>query len=121
MTKVVYNGNYGGFSLSTQVKNFIILYCEEECLDSSWIDEDFQCMNNRHHPALVAAVESLENVGDLTICEINSDKYYISDYDGWEVVMTPEDINWVSVAMPKPPSIFDIWKENNYVVNNNNN
>ena len=97
MTKVVYNNSYGGFCLSIAIKDFIRAYCEDGCLDSSWIEEDFQCLHHRHHPALVAAVESLSDTGDLAICEIDSDKYHIDEYDGMETVMTPDDIEWISI------------------------
>jgi len=120
MTKIVYNGCFGGFSLSTAgVRRYLELkgipFVEEE--DDSWswstvrfrigYDEDdvpdyFSSydIEDRADPVLVQVVEELGeeasgDCADLCIRELDrGTRYRIQEYDGSEWVETPEDINW---------------------------
>ena len=38
---------------------------------------------------------------ELAIAEIEGNRYYIDEYDGNEVVQTPDTINWVEVNLPE--------------------
>lgn len=96
MIKVVINTCYGGFGLSS----------EAERLYESRTGEDFCIYDTpRHDPTLVQVVEELGPAAggifsDLTIVEVESDRYYIKEYDGYESVVTPADIErkWVAVT-----------------------
>jgi hypothetical protein len=120
MTKVVYNGCFGGFSLSTAgVRRYLELkdipFLEEE--DDSWswstvrfligYDEDASPdyfssydIEDRADPILAQVVEELGEAAngdcaELCIRELEpGTKYRIQEYDGSEWVETPEDINW---------------------------
>ncbi len=91
MTKVVINRGYGGFGLSDEA---VKLYSE--------LVGDSRAPSCRHDPFLVRVVEQLgdranDKYSELEIFEIFSDKYIITEYDGFESVVTPESINWVYV------------------------
>lgn len=97
MIKVVINTCYGGFGLSK----------EAEELYESRTGEFFSDYDTpRHDPTLVKLVEELgpsaagASFSDLTIVEVEGDRYYIKEYDGYESVVTPADIErmWVVVA-----------------------
>tara|TARA_Y100001951_G_scaffold32446_1_gene25528 strand:+ start:769 stop:1029 length:261 start_codon:yes stop_codon:yes gene_type:complete len=86
MRKVVYNACYGGFGLSEEaLEKLGIKYC--------W---DIK----RHDPKLVAVVEELgpEKAGtrfsELKVVEVKG-KYFIDEYDGFEAVVEPQDIEWL--------------------------
>lgn len=91
--KVVYNSYYGGFSLSSKAQELLSQLKGEEV--------DYHDLP-RHDKDLVAVVEELGSeasgtFGSITIAYINSDRYRISEYDGWEKVITPEDENYVVI------------------------
>lgn len=53
----------------------------------------------RHDHDLVAVVEALGKevngtFSELAIAEIDEDKYFIDEYDGREIVVTPADLCW---------------------------
>lgn len=91
--KVVYNSCYGGFGLSEKAKNLLNeLKGEEVC----YYDLP------RHDKDLVAAVEELGSeasgmFASIRVATINSDRYRISEYDGWEQVITPEEERYVII------------------------
>ena len=91
--KVVYNSCYGGFGLSEKAKNLLNeLKGEEVC----YYDLP------RHDKDLVAVVEELGSEANgmfacIKIATINSDRYRISEYDGWEQVITPEEERYVII------------------------
>ena len=90
MTKVAYNNTYGGFILSDKVVNYIINhspYTEEDC--------DYGSIP-RHSPILIEALEKFPDK-EISIAEINGDRYWIWEYDGIEHVYTPETIPWVKI------------------------
>lgn len=125
MTKVVYNACYGGFGLSEEavklyaklagieiypVKNRWITFWFTEEPNGRSIEEMFsqgvkdfsEDSIERHDPILVQVVETLGDVASgscakLRIAEISGRQYRISEYDGSESVIEPEDQCWVVV------------------------
>ena len=112
--KVVYNACHGGFSLSRKaVEKLIQLGVEGVAAELAVHDEafkDYPSLGNqgvrldldRHNPFLVQVVEELgaEASGDcakLKIAELSGNKYIIDEYDGFESVSEPDDINWVVI------------------------
>lgn len=95
--KIAYNKNLGGFALSYEV----IKYLKEKGMN---IDEDDFTLDGenlyyaleRHNPLLIEALEKYPD-DDIGIFETDSDRYYIEDYDGAEIVLTPNNIPWVIV------------------------
>jgi hypothetical protein len=56
----------------------------------------------RHDKLLVQLVEEFlqsdkKDQTDLAILEIDSNRYIINEYDGWESVVEPNDIDWIEV------------------------
>ena len=93
MNKVVYNACYGGFGLSEKARKLLNELKGEEV--------DYYDLL-RHDKDLVAVVEELGSEAngdhsDLKIATINSDRYRISEYDGWESIVTPETDNYISI------------------------
>jgi hypothetical protein len=121
VTKIVYNGCYGGFSISTQaVRRYLQLKgveFTEEITESSFRRIHFRvgtdCMGDgeyfsqydieRTDPVLVQVVEELGaeangDFADLCIRELDpGTKYRLQEYDGSEWIETEEDMEW-SVA-----------------------
>lgn len=97
MHKVAYNACYGGFSLSREA----ILW-----LSSHGIYDKYHGISNldclpRHEPLLIQCIQRFEELGedvndnecsDIRITEIDSDMYFIKNYDGAETVITPKDM-----------------------------
>lgn len=119
MHKVVFNGCYGGFSLSLEAVEWLEANCKDNEL-SKFISEtrnkmlpslfkqifccDISCWfdNKRHHKDLVAVVEALGNkvngdCADLCIATISGNQYRIEEYDGVEEVVTPEGSDWIII------------------------
>jgi len=120
MTKVVYNGCFGGFSLSTAgVRRYLELkgipFIEEEDDSWSWSTVRFRIadledgspdyfssydIEDRADPILVQVVEELGEEADgdcanLLIRELDrGTRYRIQEYDGSEWVETEYDIEW---------------------------
>jgi hypothetical protein len=110
MIKVVYNECYGGFSLSRKAAERLyelgVKRMEEQLLDiilekyNSYYLSNEDC--SRHDPRLVQVVEELGEEANgvhanLEIAELNGNKYVIEDYDGFESVKEPDDIDWIVV------------------------
>lgn len=119
MTKVVYNAYYGGFGLSEEAIELYAELAGIEIypVKDSWLTfwfleepngrsveemfdqgvEDFNTRSiERHDPALVQVVETLgdaasDSCARLRIAEIHGRQYRISEYDGSESVIEPED------------------------------
>lgn len=92
MTKVVYNADFGGFSLTDKQKD---RYCEL----SEQKDVDFYELS-RHDPHLVKLVEEdiLWKSNVLQIEDIGDEpKYYLHEYDGLENVYIQSTIPWTYV------------------------
>ena len=112
MIKVVYNNCYGGFSLSREA---VLLgrkisgdptwggpcIKEDTRYDGTTVDWDYGYTEiPRHDPVLVQVVEELNpdassgECAGLAIAEV-SGPYRIDEYDGWESVQEPDDLNWI--------------------------
>ena len=100
-TKVVYNGCYGGFSISTEaltrMKELGYTGDASVCYDSKYVYL-YSCA--RHNPILVQVVEELGKKAnspdsDLCIAEV-SGPYRIEEYDGTETVYEPSDYDWIT-------------------------
>ena len=110
--KVIYNICHGGFGFSRKATEMAasrghkraaeFLKCLNEDYDPA--HERFFSWNyciGRHDPLLVSIVEELgtkeasADLAELAIYEIEGTKYNIDDYDGWENVQTPENMEWI--------------------------
>lgn len=100
--KVVINTCYGGFTLSEQAVQWL--------RDKGSPYPDLHTRNGeipRHDPLLVQVVETLgpaaykAPLSKLEVVTINEDKYRIDEYDGHEVVQTPNTIHWESFEQKK--------------------
>jgi hypothetical protein len=100
MTKVVYNACCGGFSFSAKASDLLNkLGIETKCgligCNSFYLVKDIP----RHDLRLVQVVEELGSeasgaVSMLEIAEVRG-KYRIEEYNGFETVQEPKDIEWV--------------------------
>lgn len=95
--KVAYNTCYGGFGLSYKAE---MLY---RALTDMSEDDYFDAHDlPRHDPTLIAVIEKLGKeangpYANLAIRTISSDRYRITDYDGIERVIVPEDEKYISI------------------------
>ena len=93
MNKIAYNANDGGFRLSRAA----ILWLGRHGIYNKYPDiEDLDNLP-RHEPLLIRCIEELgedANVcyANLQIAEIESDAYYIAYSDGYETVITQNDM-----------------------------
>jgi hypothetical protein len=107
VNKVVYNASYGGFSISKECAEWLAdrghrgaaALIEEGDADGFYGYWD----GARHDALLVMAVEALGekasgNVANLQVKRLIGKKYIIREYDGDEVVVEPDDINWIEVS-----------------------
>lgn len=103
MNKVVINSCYGGFSLSKEASE----YLNERY--NIGINIRFGFLPDgvsRHDWRLVEAVEKFgedasRSYSKLEIKEIESMVYRIDEYDGFEIVVTPDLIDWVVIGDSK--------------------
>ena len=97
MTKIVYNGCYGGFGLSDKA---VARYWELKGLPVHDAFTRFDIEEDRADPILVQVVEELGEeadavFSDLQIREIPEGTLYrIDEYDGRETVMTQDEYTW---------------------------
>jgi hypothetical protein len=105
MTEVVYHGTYGGYELTTSiVERYNELAGTKYGTDNIGIYEAAKVIN-RHDSYLVQAVREYLNKEDtpsvpkiwLEIKKLKGNKYIIDEYDGWETVQEPDDIEWIEV------------------------
>ena len=97
MLKVVIHASYGGFGLSEAARERL----EAEGFDTR---ESWEYIH-RHDPRLVRVVEEMgpaahPSGGPLVVKEIEGNRYYITEYDGWESIVTPQDVErrWIVVG-----------------------
>lgn len=95
MGRVVINNCYGGFSLSDEACEWL----EEHNIE---IESNYYLDIPRHHPLLIQCVEELGNeasgiFSNLMIEEFEGNIYRIDEYDGKEIVQTPDTINWDNI------------------------
>lgn len=99
--KVVYNNQFGGFRLSNKAK----LWLSERGMNVHPFNDDYYFLEDvipRHDPLLIQCVEELgkeagNEYSDLCIAEIEDYKYIIQEYDGLEKIITPNDIDWITI------------------------
>jgi hypothetical protein len=94
--KVVYNACFGGFGLS----HLAISRLKEHGF-SFEDDYDFNFIP-RHDLALIRVIEDLgsaasDRFSDIRIKEIHGSHYRISEYDGRESVIVPDDMEWINI------------------------
>ena len=96
MVKIVYNACFGGFSLSHEA----MAWLDERGmkLESSYDCDKF----DRHNPLLVECIETLGAkangmCAELAVAKIKGNRYRIEEYDGQEMIATPETEYWVTV------------------------
>jgi hypothetical protein len=93
MTKIVYNGCYGGFSLS-------LAAWERYTELGGKAESSFDLDRNRTDPLLVQVVEEMGERANGMCAELYVDdlpsgtKYRIMEYDGLEHIETQDDIKW---------------------------
>jgi len=104
--KVAYNGCYGGFSLSAKAVRRakeiagVGTKWDEVCEKHGHIDlEDIP----RHDPVLIQVIEELGeeasgSCASLRIAEIESNTYWVDEYDGNESVETQSSICWTVIS-----------------------
>lgn len=105
--KVVYSPCYGGFGISVAAAEWLTAHGVPMPLDGRersarhvFLPEGIE----RHHPALVACVETLGksasgSSADLKVKELRGTRYRITDYDGFEEVVEPEGDEWIEVRL----------------------
>jgi len=109
--KIVINTSYGGFGISfdgaermaelgcSVAERKLKEYDEQDGDDWTWHGTEI----HRHDPILVAVVEDIEEeasdyLADLKVVEIDSDRYYVENYDGLESVVTPKNVPWIIIG-----------------------
>ena len=98
MNKVVFS-RVGDFELSKEAVDWLRVHGVSENNIEGYILDAFP----RHDPLLVQLVEELGNeasqslYSNLQIKEIEGNKYYITEYNGREKVVTPETIEWTII------------------------
>ena len=119
MHKIVINNCYGGFRLPFKAVAYIFDnmsqeekhemkkgYNREKDESDSWNIKNHIAYNienlPRHHKLLVKAVEDfgINASGEfsyLEVVEIKGDSYMIKEYDGFESIVEPKDMEWVKV------------------------
>ncbi len=109
MKKVVYNTDYGGFSLSKECFEWMAdrghpaaIRILDEGRDTEYEGFYGYWDGPRHEALLVMAVEALgENANgtnsSLGVHTLKGNRYYIDEYDGSESVVEPHTINWTEV------------------------
>ena len=113
--KVIYNNAHGGFGFSRKATEIAasrghaeaaaFLKCVNEDNDEAYEEYfSWSYLAVRHDPMLVSIVEELgteeasAKLATLAIYEIEGTKYNIDDYDGWETVQTPENVEWIDTT-----------------------
>jgi len=104
MIKVVYNSDYGGFALSKKASIMFNRLKGYQVSDKGYVNPEYGYIDElpRHDEDLVKVVEELGMkasgyYSELKIAKIPGDKYIINEYDGFESVQAPEDIDWIYV------------------------
>lgn len=117
--KVLYSPRYGGYGFNDTFRRkwfdhigvkYKYVQADDSILFSHFVDpnnEDIHLhvTSCRHDKELIAFVEDYKAKGldpssrfsDIQIVEIEGNKYIIDEYDGYESVITPEDIDWVEI------------------------
>lgn len=104
MVKVVINVEYGGFQLSKKAMDYIRTNALEYGLDFDQVSTETKVKFGefpRHSQFYVDVVEELgedaSKYKSLKVYEIKGNKYKVFEYDGAEVVVTPQDGDYLTV------------------------
>jgi hypothetical protein len=105
MYKVVVNGDYGGWGLSKKAIDWLVKHGSKHLRFSPQGRGFWE--GSRHDPLLVERVETLGKAasGELSkiiVVEIATPLYRVDEYDGFETVETPEDIEWTDAREAWP-------------------
>lgn len=97
MNKIVINNCYGGFSLSDKACKMLA-----ESFNLDEYDLAYGRGIPRHDPRLIEVVEALGEdangtCAELFVDEIEGNLYRISEYDGKERIVEPEDQEWIHI------------------------
>jgi hypothetical protein len=103
MSKIVYNCDFGGFSISETAYNWLLE--QDRPTSYPYAHKEFKYFEwrgPRHHPALVACVEALGKEANgpnakLAIAEIDSSHYKIVEWDGREEIAELDVRSWIDV------------------------
>lgn len=112
MNKVVYNSEYGGYCLSLQAAEWLAENGREKI--KVYVKEELRKRPNdyygyrlydivRHDPDLVRCVETLGRkangwLAELEVEELKGNRYRIDNHDGMEVVIEPEDEEYITIT-----------------------
>lgn len=109
MGKAVINNCYGGFGISEKAYDWLKEHnvegphhIDEELLERYELDDGtIRChyYGPRHHPLFIKCVEELDEEAsgmwsDLKVEYFKGNFYRINEYDGLEVIETPDDLIW---------------------------
>ena len=105
MVKVVYNTQYGGFSISKKCAEWMSARGHKEAIRllEGQAGEFYGFFDGpRHDSLLVMAVEKLKeeasgDMANLAVKKLKGKKYFIREYDGAESVVEPQDVKWIEV------------------------
>lgn len=110
MYKVIINKCYGGFSLSkAAMKRLLELGYQDNCYkteeDLKWeynfMSPEYHIDIKRHDKRLIQVIEELGakeaggHFAKLSIEKIDSPLYKISNYDGYESIITQDTCDWI--------------------------
>lgn len=112
MNKIALNKGWGGFQLTTsalkelkkiKIEKGEMTKDQRICIFDSYSDKllPSEHLIFRHDPDLIRVIEKLGSKaspdGSVSIEEIDGDKYFIREYDGWESVVEPKNIHWIEI------------------------
>lgn len=110
MIRVLINNQYGGFGVSEaaayRLRELGVTVCVEvdtDPFDGSRVAYVGRVPCARHDARLLQVWDEMgEAMADgpctLAVVEVEGPRYRVTEYDGWEAVQTPDDIEWVYVA-----------------------
>ena len=110
MIRVLINNQYGGFGVSEaaayrlrELGVYVVVDVDVDPIDGSRAVYVGGVPCARHDARLLQVWDEMgEAMADgpctLAVVEVEGPRYRVTEYDGWEAVQTPDDIEWVYVA-----------------------
>ena len=110
MIQVLINNQYGGFGVSEaaayrlrELGVTVAVDVDVDSFDGSRVARVGCVPCARHDARLLQVFEEMggamaDGPCTLAVVEVKGPRYRVTEYDGWEAVQTPGDIEWVSVA-----------------------